>query len=143
MGWSSQNYPFYATTVTTTPLLSPIPGPMPYSYKFAKVDIAYGRCHMEATPSQGQSPLPPNSPSLPAPLDGIQNLPSRRRAITARAHTGTEDTCRILPGRPLSSTATTILAAHCFLPANNKEETASDEDSDGYYNNNKGGDGGR
>ena len=80
---------------------------MPYSYKFVRVEIAYGIFHMEATPLQGQSPLPPNSPSLPAPSDGIQNLPSRRRAITDIPHTGTEYTFCIRPGRPTSGTATT------------------------------------
>ena len=80
---------------------------MPYSYKFAKVDISYVRFHMEVTPSQGQSNPSPNLPSLPALSVGIQNLPSRRRMIAARPHTGTEDTCRIVPGWPLSSTATT------------------------------------
>ena len=36
-----------------------------------------------------------------------------------------------------------ILAAHCYLPTNNKAETTSDEDSDGDYDKNKVGDGGR
>ena len=36
-----------------------------------------------------------------------------------------------------------ILAAHCYLPTNNKAETTSNEDSDGDYDNNKGGDGRR
>ena len=93
--------------VTATPLLSPIPGPMPYSYKFEKLTIAYIIFHTEATPSQGLSPPPPNFPSLPALSDGIRNLPSRQCVITARPHTGTEDTCRILPDLPLSATANT------------------------------------
>ena len=36
-----------------------------------------------------------------------------------------------------------ILAAHCYLPANNNAEITSNEDSDGDYDNNKGGDSGR
>ena len=36
-----------------------------------------------------------------------------------------------------------ILAAHCYLTANNKAEKTSDEDIDGDYVKNKGGDGGR
>ena len=46
MGWPYPNYPYSVTTVTTTPILSPIPGPMPYSYKIADVDIAYVRFHI-------------------------------------------------------------------------------------------------
>ena len=107
LGWPSHIYPSSTTTVTTTTLLSPIPGPMPYAYTFAKVDITHGRFHTEATPWQRRSPLPPNSPSLPASSDWIRNLPSRRSTITARSHSGTEDTCRILPGWPPSGTATT------------------------------------
>ena len=62
---------------------------------------------MKATPSQGHSPPPPNSHSLPALSDRIQNLQSRLRAFTARPYTGTEYTFSILPSRPLSGTATT------------------------------------
>ena len=92
IGLAYHNYPSSITTVTTTPLLYPIPAPMPYSCKFANVDIAYGRFHMEATPSQGQLPPSPNSHSLPAPLDRIRNLLFRLRAFTARPHTEIEDT---------------------------------------------------
>ena len=51
-GLNISNYPSSTTTVTTNPLLYPIPVPMPYSCKFAKVEISYGRFHMEATPLQ-------------------------------------------------------------------------------------------
>ena len=63
---------------------------------------------MEANTLQGQSPPPPNFPSIPDPTEGIQNLPSRQQAITARPHTGTYDTCRILPSWTSSGTATTM-----------------------------------
>ena len=69
--------------------------------------MKYSRIHTEATPLQGQSPLPPNSSSLLTLSDGIQNLPSCLRVIMARPHTGMEYTCRILPGCPLCGTATT------------------------------------
>ena len=107
MGWLSYNYPCFATTVTITPLLSPIPGPMPYSYKFAKLDMSYVRFHTEATTSQVRSPPPPNSPSLPSPSDGIRNLPSHQRVITAWPHTGIEHTFHTLSGQPLRGTANT------------------------------------
>ena len=108
LGWPSHHYPPSTTTVTTTPILSPIPGPRPYSYKFSKVDIAYSRFHMEYMHLQGQSPLPPNFPSLPSLSDGIQNLPSCWQAIMDLPHTRTDDTCLILPSWPSSGTATTI-----------------------------------
>ena len=95
IGLDISHYSSSTTNVTTTPPLSPIPVPMPYSCKFAKVDIACCRFHMESTPLQGQSPPPPNSQSLLAPSDRIRNLPFCLRAFTARPHTGTEYTCSI------------------------------------------------
>ena len=62
---------------------------------------------MEETPSQGQSPPPPNSPSLPTLSDGIWKFPSCRRAITVQPGTRTEDHCHILPSCCWSGTATT------------------------------------
>ena len=107
IGLAISNYPSSTTTVTNNPVLSPIPGPMPYSCKFEKLDIAYGRFHMEATPSQGKSPQPPNLHSLPAPSDRTRNLPSCLCVFRAWPHTGTEDTCSILPVQTSSDTATT------------------------------------
>ena len=95
IGLAIYNYPSSTTTFTSTPILSPIPVPMPYYCKFSKADISYGRFHMEYTPLQGQSPPPPNFHSLPAPSYRIRNLPSHLRAFSAWTHTGTEYTCSI------------------------------------------------
>ena len=89
IGLDISHYSSSTTNVTTTPLLSPLPGPMPYSCKFFKVDILYVRFHMEATPSQGKSPPPPNSHSPPDPSDRIRNLPFCLGAFTDWPHTGT------------------------------------------------------
>ena len=107
IGLAISNYPSSTTTVTTTPLVFPIPGPMPYSCKFAKVDISYVRFHMEATPLQGQSLPPPNPHSLPTLSDRIHKISFRMHSFMARSHTGMEYTHSILPGRTLSGTATT------------------------------------
>ena len=106
IGLAISNYTYSTTTVITTTILYPIPGTMPRYCKFAKVDIAYGRFHMEATPFQGQSPPPSNDQSLPDLSDRTRKLPLRLRAFTDRPHTGTDDTCSILPGWPLSGTRT-------------------------------------
>ena len=107
IGLDISYYSSSTTTVTTTTLLSPIPVSVPYSCKFAKVDIAYSIFHMEANPLQGQSPPPPNSQSFLAPSDRIWNLPFCLSSFKARPHNGTEDTCSTLPVRPSSGTATT------------------------------------
>ena len=70
---------------------------------------------MEATPSQGQSSPPPNLNSLPDPSYRIRHLPSCLILFTARTHTGTEDTCSILPGRSSGGTSTTRPWSLSFL----------------------------
>ena len=99
---------------------------------------------MAATHSQGRSPPPPNSPSPPALSDRIRNLPSTCNYGSAFYW------CRIYLYSPTIldfewycnyDTLKMILADHCYLPANNKAETAFDEDNNGDYDDKKGRDG--
>ena len=146
-GFAISNYLSSTTTVTTTTLLSPITGPMPYSYKLAKVDIAYSRFHMETMPSQGQSPYQQTRNLYHPSQTGYETFSSVYMHVRLRLILGQKTPI-------LSSTVSLqvvlqlqrlepISAAHCYLPANNKAETTSNQDGDINYDNNKEGYGGR